>query len=120
MPNKIAAVVSLLIVDDDPESMERLRKELVQPRIEIMTASSPETGLAIVSRSCPHIVLITPQPGGSEMLKRLRTENSTIHAIRLSAHYDAPDALDNRDNPVSLPELRKRIRRLAREVRRRK
>ncbi|MFZ0592865.1 MAG: sigma-54-dependent Fis family transcriptional regulator, partial [Bryobacteraceae bacterium] len=48
--------VSLLIVDDNPGSLELLATALEQPGLEISTASDPEEGLDLIFQKHPHIV----------------------------------------------------------------
>ena len=57
--------LSLLIIDDNPGSLEMLSSALAQPDLEILTASDPEDGVDLVHEqsssdrarrtwSCPH------------------------------------------------------------------
>ena len=49
--------LSLLIIDDNPGSLEMLSSALAQPDLEILTASDPEDGVDLVHTRHPQIVL---------------------------------------------------------------
>ena len=51
------SALSLLIIDDNPGSLEMLSSALSQPDLEILTASDPEEGLDLVHSRHPQIVL---------------------------------------------------------------
>ena len=53
MPNTVDPVVSLLIIDDDPGSLDLFSNALEQPGLEILTASDPKDGLDIVCSRHP-------------------------------------------------------------------
>jgi DNA-binding NtrC family response regulator len=118
MPNAADVSVSLLIIDDDHDSLEQLSDELAQPGLEILVASDAKTGLDIACRCRPRIVLATPQPNGQETLERIAEMDYNAHAISLPTHYSGER--EHRDKPIPLEELRARVARLAREVRRRR
>ena len=66
--------VSLLIIDDNPGSLELLSSALAQHGLEILTASDPETGLDLVHDRRPQIVLtdlVMPRMSGLEVLERI-------------------------------------------------
>jgi hypothetical protein len=49
--------LSLLIIDDNPGSLEMLSSALAQPDLEILTASDPELGVDLVHSRHPQIIL---------------------------------------------------------------
>ena len=49
--------VSLLVLDDNPGSLELLSSALSQPGLEILTSSDPEEGLELFHKRRPQIVL---------------------------------------------------------------
>ena len=56
MPDARNPALSLLIIDDNPESLELLSSALAQPGLEILTASDPEQAstwsTTSIHRSC--------------------------------------------------------------------
>jgi len=51
------SAVSLLVIDDNPGSVELLSSALAQPGLEILTASDPEQGLDLFRSRRPQVVL---------------------------------------------------------------
>ena len=69
--------VSLVIIDDNPGSLELLSAALGREGVEIFTAQDPEEGIEIVFREHPQIVLtdlVMPGLNGLEVLERLALE----------------------------------------------
>jgi CheY-like chemotaxis protein len=66
--------VSLLVIDDNPGSVELLSTALAQPGLEILTASDPEEGLDLFRNRRPQVVLtdlLMPKMSGMEVLERI-------------------------------------------------
>src|ERR1700691_5672746 len=116
MPNINDAAISVLIIDDVPSSLALLSRALTQPGLEIITAPDSEEGFDIARRRHPRIVLITPQPNSLDVLERIMEVDRRTHVIRMPAHCSADGG--HADNSVSLPQLRERVEKLARELRR--
>ena len=57
MSPALKPAVSLLVIDDNPGSVELLSTALAQPGLEILTASNPEEGLNLFRNRRPQIVL---------------------------------------------------------------
>ena len=51
------SALSLLVIDDNPGSLELVSSALAQPGLEILTASDPEAGMDLVYNRHPQIVL---------------------------------------------------------------
>ncbi|MGA8599022.1 MAG: sigma-54 dependent transcriptional regulator [Bryobacteraceae bacterium] len=122
--------VSLLIVDDNPGSLELLATALEQPGLEISTASDPEEGLDLIFQKHPHIVLtdlVMPKMSGLELLERIVNFDPAIEVILMTAHYSTESAVeairkgasDYLNKPISVPALRERFRSMIDDVRRR-
>jgi DNA-binding NtrC family response regulator len=122
--------VSLLIIDDNPGSLELLSTALAQPGLEIFTASDPEEGLDLVHRHRPQIVLtdlVMPHLTGLEVLERIVEFDPSIDVILMTAHYATESAVaaikkgatDYLNKPISIATLRERVGKLIEEARRR-
>jgi len=130
MSDVIRPVVSLLIIDDNPGSLDLLSTALAQPDLEILTASDPEQGIDIVCSRSPQIVLtdlVMPNLSGIDVLERIMELDPATDVILMSAHYSTETAVeaikkgasDYLNKPISLPTLRERVGRLVEEARRR-
>jgi DNA-binding NtrC family response regulator len=120
--------VSLLIIDDNPGSLELLSAALAQPGVEILTASEPETGLDLIHDRRPQIVLtdlVMPHMSGIEVLERTMEFDPSIDVILMTAHYSTESAVeaikkgasDYMNKPVSIATLRDRIGKLVEAAR---
>jgi DNA-binding NtrC family response regulator len=130
MSNPARPALSMLIIDDDQGSLDLLSRALVQPGLEILTASDPEDGLDIVCSHHPQIVLtdlVMPHLSGLDVLERIIEIDSATEVILITAHYSAESAVeairkgasDYLNKPVSLATLRTRIGRVVEEARKR-
>ena len=122
--------VSLVIVDDNPGSLELLSTALEQPGLEIWTANDAHEGLDTIFQKHPHIVLtdlVMPKMSGLELLDRIVDFDPSIEVLLMTAHYSTESAVeairkgasDYLNKPVSLPALRERFRTMIEDVRRR-
>ena len=124
------AAVSLLVIDDNPGSVELLSNALAQPGLEILTASNPTEGLDLFRSRRPQVVLtdlVMPRMSGMEVLERIVEIDPATDVILMSAHYSTESAVeavkkgasDFLNKPLSINPLRERIGRLVEEVRKR-
>jgi len=124
-------VVSLLIIDDDPGSLDLFSTVLEQPGLEILTASNPEDGLDMFCSRRPQIVLtdlVMPRLSGMEVLERIMEIDPATDVVLMTAHYSTESAVeaikkgagDYLNKPVSIAPLRARIGKLVREAGRRR
>jgi DNA-binding NtrC family response regulator len=122
--------ISLLVIDDNPGSVELLSNGLAQQGLEILTASRPEEGLDLFRNRRPQIVLtdlMMPNMTGMEVLERIVEIDPATDMILMTAHYSTESAVeavkkgasDYLNKPVSIGLLRERIGRLVEEVRKR-
>ncbi|MGA2716533.1 MAG: sigma-54 dependent transcriptional regulator [Bryobacteraceae bacterium] len=123
--------VTLVIIDDNPGSLELLSTALAQEGLTIFTAQDPEEGIEIVYREHPQIVLtdlVMPGITGLEVLDRVVEFDPAIDVVLMTAHYSSESAVeairrgasDYLNKPVSIAVLRERIAKLIDEARRRK
>src|SRR6476620_5807240 len=122
--------LSLLIIDDNPGSLEMLSSALAQPDLEILTASDPEEGVDLVHSRRPQIVLtdlVMPRMSGIEVLDRIMEFDPSTDVILMTAHYSTESAVeaikkgasDYLNKPVSIAALRERMEKLVETARRR-
>jgi len=122
--------VSLLIIDDNPGSLELLSSALAQHGLEILTASDPEAGLDLLRTRRPQIVLtdlVMPRMSGLEVLEQTIEFDPSIDVILMTAHYSTESAVeaikkgasDYLNKPVSITALRERIGKLVEDARKR-
>ncbi len=122
--------VSLVIIDDNPGSLELLSSALTQDGLNISVASDPETGLDLIHELHPHIVLtdlVMPGLSGMEVLERVMELDPSTDVILMTAHYSTESAVeairkgasDYLNKPISIATLRQRIGKLVDEARRR-
>jgi DNA-binding NtrC family response regulator len=122
--------ISLLVIDNNPGSVELVSGAVAQPGLEILTASGPEEGLDLFHSRRPQIVLTDltmPRMNGLQVLERIMEVDPATNVILMSAHYSAESAVeavkmgasDYLNKPVLLGPLRQRIANLVEEVRKR-
>ena len=130
MSGNAAPAISLLVIDDNPRSVELTSDAVAQPGLEILAASDPEEGLRLFHRRRPQIVLtdlMMPRMNGIEVLERIMEVDPSTEVILMSAQYSTESAVeaikkgasDYLNKPVSVGPLRERIATLVEEVRKR-
>lgn len=123
--------LSLVIIDDNPGSLEMLSSALSREGLEILTASDPNEGLNLVYAKRPAIVLtnlVMPNLSGLQVLERVVDFDPSIDVVLMTAHYTTETAVeaikkgaaDYLNKPVSITTLRERIGKLAAEAERRR
>jgi len=128
MPARPALTV--LVIDDNPGSLELLSSALARPELEVITASDPEEGLELVHSRHPQIVitdLVMPGMTGLEVLDRIMEFDPSTDVILMTAHYSSESAVeaikkgasDYLNKPVSIADLRERIGKVAENARKR-
>lgn len=122
--------ISLLVIDDNPGSVELVSNAVAQPGLEILRASNPEEGLHLFRERRPQIVLtdlVMPRMNGLQLLDRIMEVDPTTDVILMSAHYSTESAVeavrkgasDYLNKPVAIGPLRERIAALVEDVRKR-
>ena len=93
--SKPPAPLTVLVVDDEPRSLETLRRTLEED-FTVLTAASAEEGDAIMAREFVHIVLSDQRmPGtqGVDFLRRVRTQWPDTVRLILSGYTEAEDII---------------------------
>jgi DNA-binding NtrC family response regulator len=130
-PTNCKPSVSLVIIDDNPGSLDLLSNALAQEGLDIYVASDPEAGLDLVYDKHPQIVLtdlVMPGMSGMEVLERIMEFDPTTDVLLMTAHYSTESAVeairkgasDYLNKPVSIATVRQRIGVLVDEARRRR
>ncbi|MBI4462861.1 MAG: response regulator [Acidobacteria bacterium] len=89
--------VTLVAIDDDPQSLEFITAALAQEGLEILTASDPEKGLELILHKRPQIALLDlmmPKMTGMELLERIVEVDPGVDIILLTAHYSTDSAVE--------------------------
>jgi DNA-binding NtrC family response regulator len=115
--------ILLVIIDDNPRSLEFIATALAGADVEVLTASTPEQGLDLVYTHRPQIVmtdLVMPQMNGLEVLDRITEFDPAIDVVLMTAHYTTETAVDAirkgaadyLNKPIALATLRERVGRI--------
>jgi DNA-binding NtrC family response regulator len=122
--------MTLLAIDDDPQTLALVQAALNQKDLEIITASDPLEGLQAIKHRRPQIVLLDlmlPRLSGMEVLERIVKIDPEIEVIMVTAHYSTASAVeaiqkgasDYFEKPLALDRLRKRVGELLEQAARR-
>jgi DNA-binding NtrC family response regulator len=122
--------ISIVILDDNPGSLDLLSTALSHEGVTIYTASRPGEALDLVRRQHPQLVLtdlVMPEMSGLDVLNRIMEFAPTTDVVLMTAHYTTETAVqairtgaaDYLEKPIRLPVLRERLGRLIEEARRR-
>jgi DNA-binding NtrC family response regulator len=117
------STVSLVVIDDNPRSLEFVSTALSREGLEIFSAADPEEGLDLVYSHRPQIVmtdLVLPNMSGLDVLDRVIEFDPATDVILMTAHYTTETAVeairkgaaDYLNKPISLAMLRERVGRL--------
>ncbi|MGB2628537.1 MAG: sigma-54 dependent transcriptional regulator [Candidatus Acidiferrum sp.] len=120
--------IRLLVIDDDPATLELIEDALSGKELEIHTAQDPETGLELFMKIRPRIVLVDlmmPILTGMDLLERMIEKDPGVEVILMTGHYSTESAVEAiqrgaRDylaKPLNLEKLRARISCLLEEAR---
>ena len=129
-PMKTPGNISLVIIDDNPGSLDLLSSALARDGLDISVASDPEAGLDLVYDLHPQIVLtdlVMPGMNGMEVLQKIMEFDPATDVILMTAHYSTETAVeaiqkgasDYLNKPISIAALRERIGQLVEVARRR-
>ena len=130
MSPALKPAVSLLVIDDNPGSVELISNAVAQPASRFLRRPTLKKGLDLFRNRRPQIVLtdlVMPRMTGMEVLERIMEVDPATDVILMSAHYSTESAVeavkkgasDYLNKPVSIGPLRERIGRLVEEVRKR-
>ena len=122
--------LSIVILDDNPGSLELLSTALSREGVAIHTASRPTEALDLIRRLRPQLVLtdlVMPEMSGLDVLGRIMEFAPATDVVLMTAHYTTETAVeairkgaaDYLEKPIRLPVLRERVGRLIEDARRR-
>lgn len=112
--------LTLLAVDDNPQSLEIIETALGQHGLRILTCNRPEAGFDMFLEYRPRMVLldlVMPGQNGMDLLERILGIDPGVDIILITAHYSAESALeaiqkgacDYMTKPLDIDKLRGRI-----------
>ncbi len=121
--NEMKEAVRIVVIDDNPGSLELLSTALTRPGVAVHTALTPVDGLELVRKLHPQLVitdLVMPEIGGLEVLQRVVEFDPLIDVLLMTAHYTTETAVaairngaaDYLQKPVKIALLRERVARL--------
>ena len=108
--------IRVLLVDDEHEFLDLMRKRLSKRNIEVVSADSGEKALSLFEAGDFDVVVLDvkmPGMGGLETLRKMKEMDTTIEVIILSGHADMTyvdrglelGAFDYLIKPVALNDL---------------
>src|SRR5579862_3969147 len=80
----------IVVIDDDPASIELVSEVLKQPGLEIIGATDAPAGLALVKTHRPELILldlVIPDVKGLELMECILGIDTSIDVILMTAHY---------------------------------
>jgi len=130
MPDTWLGAVTILAIDDEPDSLELVQEALAQPGVDIVVTADPEHGWRLVREKRPQIVLLDlamPRLGGMELLQRIMDFDPSTDVVLLTGNYSTDSAVeairrgacDYLTKPVTIAALRTRLAALIDAARRR-
>lgn len=116
----MSEALSIVIIDDNPGSLELLSAALAHADAVIYTSANPVEGLELVKKHRPRLVvtdLVMPDMSGLEVLQEVVSFDSAIDVILMTAHYTPETAVaairqgaaDYLQKPVKIGILRERV-----------
>jgi two-component system nitrogen regulation response regulator GlnG len=88
---------TLLLIDDEADVQYSFRRIFDSPEIELITASSGEEGLKIITKLKPDLVIMDVRMGGLtglETLRRLRQLDAKLPVIMMTAYGTTQTAIE--------------------------
>ena len=123
-------ITKLVVIDDDPANLKLVRFLLAEQELDIHAASNPQSGVDLVRRIRPQIVLldlVMPGVQGMELLQQIVEFDPTIDVILMTGHYSTESAVeaiqkgacDYLPKPFPSEKLQQRIGQLIEDAHRR-
>jgi DNA-binding NtrC family response regulator len=112
--------IRIVVIDDNPGSLELLSTALARPNVAVRTASNPVEGLELVRKHHPQLVvtdLVMPGMSGLQVLEAIVRFDPLIDVLLMTAHYTTETAVeairkgaaDYLQKPVRIQLLRDRV-----------
>ena len=116
----MAEIIHVVVIDDNPGSLELMSTALARADVIVHIASSPAEGMALVRKLRPRLVLtdlVMPGMNGLEVLQQVVSFDTSIDVILMTAHYTTETAVaairygaaDYLQKPVKIALLRERV-----------
>ncbi|MEG9432857.1 sigma-54-dependent transcriptional regulator [Terriglobus sp. ADX1] len=116
-------LLRVVIIDDNPSSLELLAAALEDRGLSLHTADDPHKGLALIRELKPQLVitdLVMPGMTGMEVLDQIMSFAPTTEVVLMTAHYTTETAVeaiqkgaaDYWQKPVKIARLRERVAQL--------
>jgi DNA-binding response OmpR family regulator len=83
--------VRVLLVDDEPDTLEMLRTYLAQQGLLVRCETRAEDAIAAVAEFRPAVVITDismPELDGLDLVHQLRLKSKSLPVIAITAHYD--------------------------------
>ncbi len=120
----------LVVIDDEPKNLKLVQFILADEGLEIHTAADPQSGMELIRRLRPQVVLldlVMPGVQGMEMLEKIVEFDPGIDVILMTGYYSTESAVeaiqkgasDYFPKPFSTEKLQHRIRQLVEDAKRR-
>jgi DNA-binding NtrC family response regulator len=113
-------VYDLVVIDDDPRSIQLVKHVLARERFRVQSASNETEGLELIVKCRPRVVLLDllmPGVKGMELLDRILAIDPGIDVILITGHYSTESAVeaiqkgayDYWTKPLDVSRLRERL-----------
>jgi DNA-binding NtrC family response regulator len=113
-------IYRVLVIDDDALAIELVKEALTFDNLEIYDTTDAQTGLEMITRHRPHLVLldlVMPEVHGMELLERILEIHPGVDVILTTGHYSMDSAVeaiqkgayDYMTKPISIDRLRQKI-----------
>jgi DNA-binding NtrC family response regulator len=113
-------IYRVLVIDDDALAIELVEEALRLDNLEIYGATDAQSGLQMITRHRPHLVLldlVMPEVSGMELLERILEIDPGVDVILTTGHYSMDSAVeaiqkgayDYMTKPISIDRLRQKM-----------
>ncbi len=90
-------MAKLLVIDDDRTVLRLVEKAFVDSELQIFTASEPESGMALLRKEVPDVLLLDimlPDSSGLELAKQVRQQDPKLPVIFITASDESDVAIE--------------------------
>lgn len=116
----MADIVSVLLVDDEPDLLDFLSKRLTKRGFDVRTASGGFEALEILEKTTPDVVVLDvlmPGMDGLATLREIRHRHPKLEVVMLTGHGSTDSALQGMElgaydyllKPVAIGDLTQKI-----------